>query len=182
MKKVFLLAAFMIVATASQAQGVKFGIKGGANFSNLDGNQDSKSITSFHGGVFVELGLTPSFSVQPEALYSSQGAKVEGSDDINFDYVNIPVMARFYILPSVLSIDAGPQFGFLVNDNIDSIPGDYKTKNFDFAIAGGATVNIAAGFFASARYVVGLTDASEETTFKDTAKNMTAQLSLGYKF
>ncbi len=179
MKKVILLTMLLMLGTVSQAQGVKFGIKGGANFANLDGdNLESDNITSFHGGVFVELGLTPSFAIQPEALYSSQGAKVEGSDDINFDYINIPVMARFYVLPKILSIDAGPQFGFLVNDNFDSIPGDFKTKSFDFAVAGGATVDIAAGFFASARYVVGLTEASEEAKIK----NMTAQLSLGYKF
>lgn len=178
MKKVILLTMFMMLGTVSQAQGIKFGIKGGANFANLDGDLDSDNITSFHGGVFVELGLTPNFAIQPEALYSSQGAKVEGSDDINFDYINIPVMARFYVLPKVLSIDAGPQFGFLVSDNFDDIPGDFKTKSFDFAVAGGATVNIAAGFFASARYVVGLTDVSEDAE----VKNMTAQLSLGYKF
>ncbi|AWA31298.1 PorT family protein [Flavobacterium magnum] len=179
MKKVILLTMFLVFGTVSQAQGVKFGIKGGANFANFDGGDlDSKSITSFHGGVFVELGITPSFAIQPEALYSSQGAKVEGFDDVKFDYINIPVMARFYVLPDVVSIDAGPQFGFLVNDDFGNIPGDFKTKSFDLGIAGGATVNIAAGFFASARYIVGLTEASKEAEIK----NMTAQLSLGYKF
>ncbi|AWI27094.1 porin family protein [Flavobacterium pallidum] len=181
MKKVILLTMFLILGSVSHAQGVHFGIKGGANFANVDGDlSNSKSITSFHGGIFVELNLTPNFSIQPEALYSSQGAKVEGFDDVNFNYVNIPVMARFYVLPKVLSIDAGPQFGFLVDDDYGNIPGDYKSKSFDFAIGAGATVNIAAGFFASARYNVGLTDASDEPGTE--IKNMTAQLSLGYKF
>lgn len=179
MKKVILLTMFLVLGTvATNAQGVKFGVKGGANFSNFKGDFNSDNITSFHVGGFVELGVTPSFSVQPEVLYSSQGAKVEGADDINFDYINVPVMARFYILPDVLSIDAGPQFGFLVNDNFDDVPGDFKTKNFDFAVAGGVTVNLVKGLFVSGRYVVGLTDTTEDAE----VKNMTAQVSVGYKF
>ncbi|MGK4567370.1 porin family protein [Flavobacterium sp. 3HN19-14] len=144
-----------------------------------DSNFDTSNITSFHAGAFVELNITPSFSLQPEVLYSSQGAKVEGSDDFKLDYINIPVMARFYILPNRLSIDAGPQFGFLINDsNYGDIDDDFKSKNFDFAVAGGVTVDIFGGLFASGRYVVGLTDTTENAE----VKNMTAQLSVGYKF
>lgn len=163
---------------AVKAQGVSFGVKGGANFSNVKSDFDSDNVTSLHVGAFVELNLVPSFSIQPELLYSSQGAKVEGFDDIKTDYINIPVMARFYVLPKVVSIDAGPQFGFLVNDNYSDIGADYKAKNFDFAVAGGVTVNLIQGLFVSGRYVVGLTDTSEDAD----VKNTTAQFSVGYKF
>ncbi|MDI1256750.1 MAG: porin family protein [Flavobacterium sp.] len=179
MKKAILLTMFLTLGSLSiNAQGFHFGVKGGANFSNVKADFNSDNITNFHVGAFVELNLTPSFSVQPELLYSSQGAKVESSDDIKLDYINIPVMARFYVLPKIVSIDAGPQFGFLVNDNYSNIGTDFKAKNFDFAVAGGVTVNLIQGLFVSGRYVVGLTDTSENADIKNT----TAQFSVGYKF
>ena len=179
MKKAILLTMFLALGSLSaNAQGIKFGVKGGANFSNVKGDFDSENITNFHVGALVELNITPSFSLQPEVLYSSQGAKLKGSDDIKSDYINIPVMARFYVIPKLLSIDAGPQFGFLVNDNYDNIGPAFKSKNYDFAVAGGVTVDIISGLFVSGRYVVGLTDTTEDSD----VKNMTAQFSVGYKF
>lgn len=183
MKRILFISMLALLGiSTAQAQSIRFGIKAGANFSNIDAEDiETDNMTSWHAGAVLELNVLPNFSIQPEAMYSSQGAKVEGPDDFKLDYISVPVLARFYILPDLLSLDAGPQFSFLMNDNFadfDGIGEDFKAKNFDFAVIGGATVNITDSFFGSARYVIGLTEASEEAK----VTNKVIQLSVGYRF
>lgn len=186
MKKLILAAFFVIAAaTNSNAQIVKFGVKGGVNFANLDGGPsgiDYKNKTGFHAGAVAEIKVLPNFSIQPEALFSSQGTEVEGVGDFNLDYISVPVLAKFYLVTDILSIEAGPQFSFLVNDSNDAFDdiadGGSDTKSFDFGVAGGLGVNIAGGLFAQARYTIGLTEVSKDAD----AKNAVFQVSLGYMF
>lgn len=172
----FLLTLLLAISATSNAQGIRFGLKGGANFSTVDGDGiDADNITSWHAGALVELKLFENFAVQPELLYSSQGAKVEGADDFKLDYVSVPVLAKFYLISDVLSLEAGPQFAFLINDDVEDT---FKTKSFDFAAIGGLGFNLGENFFAQARYVIGLTDATEDAEIT----NKVIQLSVGYKF
>ncbi len=178
MKNLFVLSFLLLLfSTGIQAQDVKFGIKAGANFATLDGDSsfDSKNLTSYHAGGFVELNLFPKFSIQPELLYSSQGTKVDGTEDINLDYISIPVLAKIYLISDKLSLDVGPQFSFLVNDNY---PATFESKEFDFAAIGGLGLNITESFFAQARYVVGLTDTTKDAE----VTNKVIQLSVGLRF
>ncbi|WP_116788712.1 porin family protein [Flavobacterium psychrotrophum] len=175
MKKIFLAAAMLLGVMTTQAQGIDFGIKAGANFANFNGNDvDTEGITSWHAGAVLELNIVPTFSVQAEALYSSIGAKVKGGDDINLDYVSVPVLAKFYILPEKVSIVAGPQFSFLTKDTED-----LKAKSTDIGLAGGLEAKIIAGLFVQARYVIGLTKVADGAYASD-AKNGVFQLSVGY--
>jgi len=185
MKK-FLLAVVLLAGTfAAQAQGLNFGIKAGANFSNFQGDLDTDGITSFHAGAVLELNIVPTFSVQAEGLFSSQGGKAKYVEDgvvgvardINLDYISIPVLAKFYVLPNTLSITAGPQFSFLVNDADDI----FETKKFDLAASGGLELKIIAGLFAQARYNIGLTNVNDSEVRGD-VKNGVFQLSVGYFF
>jgi len=173
MKKLFLLATLLIgFSTASYAQGLHFGIKGGLNFADLNGgdiNVDSR--TSFHIGAVLEARLSDNFAIQPEAIYSSQGAKL-GSDDLKLDYINIPVMADIKLIKS-LSLHVGPQFGFNISeDNIND------PKTFDLGGAAGLELKILK-FFAQARYNFGLTDVAEGA---GSPKNAVFQLSVGFNF
>lgn len=180
MKKVIVLSLFVFLGTVvSNAQSLKFGIKAGANFANFSGDDiDSDNITSYHFGAIAELNFFKTFSIQPELLYSSQGAEVEGFDDINLDYLSVPVLAKFYIIPGKFSFDIGPQFSFLVNDNFEDFDDTIEKKDFDLAATGGFGVNIAFGVFAQARYTLGINDAAENVDLK----NNVFQLSVGYKF
>jgi len=172
------------------------GVKGGVNFANLIGNDldDQRSRTSFHVGVVGELPVADIFSLQAEVLYSGQGVKAKvpaggilgGSDDVEYqlDYINVPVLAKFYITKG-LSVEAGPQFDFLVNEeydfNPDSDPGDVETNNaekFGFGVAGGLTFQTEMGLFASGRYTYGFTDVIEDADIH----NSVFQISIGYKF
>ncbi|MHA3786687.1 porin family protein [Flavobacterium hauense] len=182
MKKIIFLFVALAGSFAAQAQGINFGIKAGANFANFSGDIDTDGITNFHAGAVLELNIVPMFSVQAEGLFSSQGGKydtvLDGAEDINLDYIAVPVLAKFYILPDRLSITAGPQFSFLVSDADEVL----KTKSFDLAASGGVELKIIAGLFAQARYNVGLTDINDDGDFSGNVKNNVFQLSVGYMF
>ena len=84
------------------------------------------------------------------------------------------------MLPAVtpknkLSFEAGPQFSFLIDDNVGD---QFESESFDFAAVGGLGLNITDNIFAQARYVVGLTEASKDAE----VKNRVIQVSLGYRF
>lgn len=183
-------------ASNADSMAVSFGVKGGVNFATLnggdiDGSPDSR--TSFHAGVFAEFPINSMFSIQTEALYSGQGAKLDfsGTDgdkaELQLDYINVPVLAKFYILEG-LSIEAGPQFSFLVNDEIDTNPnsnsGDNPTpfrdslKTFEFGVAGGLTFQLPVGVFATARYNQGITKIADDIDIQ----NSVFQLGVGFKF
>ena len=101
MKKLMLLAAVAVFGLSNvNAQEVKFGVKAGVNFASLTGDDadglDGK--TGFHVGGVAVIGISEKFAVQPELVYSSQGAKdtEEGVDvDYNLDYINLPVLANY---------------------------------------------------------------------------------------
>lgn len=172
-----------------------FGVKGGVNFATVTGDDfDSPDMrTSFHVGAVVEFPLADMFSLQAEGVYSSKGFKsdidggiIGGDGDIEYqlDYIDVPVLAKIYLTKG-LSIEAGPQFSFLVNEEIDSDAtddgGDFETdeaKDFDFGIAGGLTFQTDMGLFATGRYVYGMTDIIEDAD----VHNSVFQISLGYKF
>ncbi len=178
-----LLIAFLGFAE-SYAQGLNFGIKGGANFSNFSGSVEEfnqESITSYHAGAFVELGLSSRFSIQPELLYSTVGANLTfdgATEDFKNElgYISIPVLARIYILPNRLSLDFGPQVSFLMSESQNVNVNESNT--FDFALAGGVTLNLIGPLFIQGRYNLGLTDVKPDAQ----VTNRVVQLSAGLRF
>ena len=108
MKKIILAAVLFIATSATiQAQLLKIGVKAGVNFANQTGDAgfdgisvDKEGITSYHAGLVTEVKLLEKFSIQPELLYSTQGAtyKSAGEEFKNeLGYLSIPVMAKFYL-------------------------------------------------------------------------------------
>lgn len=178
MKKLIVAAILVIAgATNAEAQLLKFGVKGGVNFANFNGGVDGidySGRTGFHAGAVAEVKLFENFSIQPELLYTSQGADVDGIGDFNLDYVSVPVLAKFYIVTDKLSLEVGPQFSFLIDEAEES----FENESFDFAAAGGIGLNITKNFFAQARYTIGLTEASKDAE----VKNAVFQVSVGYMF
>jgi hypothetical protein len=178
MKKVIGLLILMMSLNTVNAQMLKFGLKAGANFSNLEGdNVEGSTYTSFHFGALLEFKLLENLSLQPELVYSSQGTKIDEAafDDINYNYITVPVLAKFYLTKNKLSLEAGPQFSFLVNENVEE---QFEGETFDFGIAGGLGYNITEHLFLQARYVAGLTEASRNAE----VTNRVIQLSIGYQF
>ena len=89
MKKVLLALLCIGSFSALQAQ-VKFGVKGGVNFANVTDSDGGKTRIGFNGGVQVGIPVTEQISVQPEALYSSQGVKGDDDMQVILNYFNFP--------------------------------------------------------------------------------------------
>ena len=178
MKKIVCVLLLIFGLSTSTAQMFKFGLKAGANFSTLEGSDiESSTYTNIHFGGVVEVKLFENLSIQPELLYSSQGAKIDqaGFEDINFNYVTVPVLAKFYLTSKKLSLEAGPQFSFLVDQNLED---QFEAETFDFGAAVGLGYNVTEHFFVQARYVMGLTEANKDAE----VTNRVIQLSVGYMF
>lgn len=124
MKKIFILAIGLFMAsTAANAQGIKFGIKGGLNISDIikdDGNNnfETKTKPGFNAGVTLEIPLIAGLAFTPEVLYAQKGYKLTYSGGTEFtqttNFIDVPILASFK-LGSSFNIVAGPQVSFLLS-------------------------------------------------------------------
>lgn len=183
MKKLFLFAAiFAFAVTTSNAQGVSFGAKAGLNLAGVNGD-DTDGLdgrTAFHVGGVASIGISELFSVQPELIFSMQGAE---ADDVTLqlDYINLPIFADFQIAEG-LSLQGGPQFGFNVNAK-QEFEGNTATidevETLDLGVGAGAQYRLPdLGLFFQARYVIGFSDFISDVD----AKNSVASISVGWFF
>jgi Outer membrane protein beta-barrel domain len=194
MKKRFCIILLLLVSTqffgqkTKKDEGIVFGLKGGLNVSNFSGDiTHNSNRTSIHIGLFSEIIMSDNFSLQPELLYSGQG--FSGSDTPGFsrskyDYINIPVLAKIY-LSEKLSIEAGPQIGFLISakekTEVDKLTISNQ-KTVDFGLNLGFAYDLKNGVFFQTRYNLGISNVnagSNEDAIKYT--NSVVQLSVGIK-
>lgn len=200
MKKLVLaaVAVFAIGNSAFAQQEVKFGPKAGVNFSNISGLDNAEMKTGFHVGAVAEIKFNEKFSIQPEVLYSAQGAKFTNNNSEvkwNNDYINIPIMFKYYLVDG-FSVEAGPQVGFLTKAEQEGTFGGYtgttdvkdNYKSVDFGVNFGLAYDLPSGLFVNARYNLGLSKIGEDYTIGNTTfeaadhKNSVIQVGLGYKF
>ncbi|RXR20407.1 PorT family protein [Flavobacterium amnicola] len=180
MKKFRLITTvlFLLVSTVSQTQVLKLGAKAGLNYANFSGSDlQTDAITSYHAGLSAQFKLGDKFSLQPEIIYSTQGASYANLNQEltqKLGYMSIPVLARIHVA-KIVSLDFGPQFSYLLSKDIDF---DTDVNEFDFAAAGGLTFNVTENLFVQGRYVLGLTEISKNAN----VKNSVGQLSVGFTF
>lgn len=182
------MAATFLLCAPAFSQNFQLGLKGGVNISNFRGDdyQDVKSNTmaGFHAGAFVNLKFGPVFSIQPELLVSSQGAKLKSAtqkENFKATYATLPIMAKLQSPGGGLYIEAGPQFGLKVSDKISGVNTD--VKNLDAALAAGIGYHSAMGLGIGARYIAGLSkvgDIDFGGGVNPDYKNSTIQVSLFY--
>lgn len=197
MKKTFLIVATFFGIAAASAQTDKttfdFGVRGGVNFSNIANESSSldspDSRTNFYAGLVAELPLHEVFSLQGEVFYSGQGFErnipvINQKVKYKADYIQVPLLAKFYIVEG-LSVAAGPQFGFKVNEKIDyshtSAGGEIKTdtlKNFDFQGTAGLEYKLDNGLFIQGRYSYGFSDLVKDNSIHTSVFSA----GLGYMF
>ncbi|MEO8236869.1 MAG: porin family protein [Flavobacterium sp.] len=160
---------------------------------NLTGDdiEDNSSKVGFLVGGFAEIKLSEKFAIQPELLFATQGTKFEadgGGDDLkyNLDYLNVPVMAKFYVVDK-FSLEAGPQIGFLLSakakagDEDENVKDSFKS--IDFGVNFGAGYDFTENLSAGIRYNLGLANILDTEEGNDTKiKNSVFSLSVGYKF
>ncbi|GAA4905236.1 porin family protein [Mucilaginibacter defluvii] len=113
-------AAFSSFAQTSKP--VSFGIKGGLNLAKLSASGGEETIssgtlTSFHAGLFADVAVSETFSVQPALLFTQLGSKETEGDasyKTTLNYLQLPVNA-IYSAPTGTGkffIGAGPFLGY----------------------------------------------------------------------
>ena len=188
MKNTLLVLSLIIFTVlVAEAQKARIGLKGGLNFSNLDSDTDFDSKTGFHFGAYAEFGAA-GFSIQPEVLFSTKGAKIEfDGDDLKFNlsYIEIPILLK-KSFAKVLNVHVGPQFGLLTKAELKSLDVAFdvkdETKNLDISAVFGLGIDLPKGLNAGVRYALGLSEIEDPAPDDGTSiKNKTFQIYIGYK-
>ncbi|QRR02426.1 porin family protein [Dyadobacter sandarakinus] len=159
MKKLILASFFVLASVSAFSQKFSIGPKAGINLSNYTGgNIDSDALFGYHIGGMLNYGFGNVFSIQPEVLFSTQGAKVQSGSarrDFKISYLTVPVMFKFKTSGGFF-VEVGPQAGFRTSSNVPDQTINNFAKNLDLAAAGGIGYHSPIGLGAGIRYIAGL--------------------------
>ena len=191
-RSAFVLSLLLVIAGLhSQAQGFHLGIKAGANLFKVDGENFSQDFQfGYAVGAFTQVNFNSSWGIQPELMFNQTNYRTgnsfssvvpDGVNDVKgkLNYLTIPVLLSYRPIP-LLSLQAGPQFGILLNQDEHLVHNaEDAFKKGDFALVGGAQLNLGP-ILAGARYVWGLSDINN-TLNQSTWKNEGWQLYAGFR-
>ena len=166
MKKLFFSLVFLVSANLCFAQSFSLGPKAGLNISNYTGgNIESDALVGYHIGGMLNYGFGDVFSIQPEVLFSTQGAKVRNNgnqSDFKINYITIPIMLKFKA-SSGLYFEFGPQAGFRASSDIPDQTINNFAKKLDLAAAAGIGYQSPIGLGVGVRYIAGLSKVGDFT-------------------
>ena len=183
---VLMVAVALMMVAPAQAQLIKFGVKGGMNFSELDLNVRTfegvkEKSTGFFIGPMAEITLPiVGLGIDGALMYSQRG-----SDELKEQGLEIPVNLKYTIgLGSMLGVylAAGPDFYFNFKDidwqNVDA-------KKTQVALNLGAGLKLLSKLQIGLTYQIPMGDSFEWKNATDkavSAKNKTWQASIAYIF
>jgi hypothetical protein len=187
--KLSLLVILAFMAHASMAQ-FGLGLKAGANIIKVDGRSFKDEFKyGYHLGGFMNIGVGGRFSIQPEVLFNQYNVRTDssfkniyqnafsGTNNIKLGYLSIPLLLN-YKLGSLLSLQAGPMFGILLDKNKNLLQnGQAAFDKGDFSMLGGAQISLGK-IKLNGRYVVGLNNINDIDN-QDKWKAQGFQLSVG---
>jgi len=175
-----------------------------------DAYVNSKRKWGFIAGVEVEYQIQRPLAVSLGVFYSDEGFRAEHDeykDDThytsqpgcklkwNLRYLNVPLLAHFYVEPSLLpglALKAGVQFGFLVknnyeqeyfNDSHTKISGSNSRDGLRFAISIPAVISYSyRNIVADLRYNIGVSNIKEDVLEDGSCRSNSIQFTIGYQF
>jgi len=209
MKKVILLlVAIIFVANLLNAQEnntdlrekLQFGLKAGANYSNIYDSQAQEFNTEykfgFVAGAFLALPIGKFIGLQPEILFSQKGYKSTGTFltipykfTHTTSYIDIPLLLAIKPSPFITLL-AGPQYSFLMNQKDVFTGGSltidqektFKNDKSVLCFLGGIDINIT-------QLVLGVragwdlqNNNGDGTSTNPRYKNVWYQATLGFRF
>lgn len=140
MKKVlFAIAALcMLMTLPAQAQ-IRFGLKGGANISGLEGSNANEVLgdlkneinnaTNYHIGALVQIGMGKFFTLQPELQFTTKGATLQKEPivDVNIPGFEVPTVPNDISLSTSylelpINLQAGIRLGKLARVYLQAGP------------------------------------------------------------
>lgn len=192
--RILSLFAGILLTQAAMAQ-IDLGVKAGANITKIEGRsfKDEFRYGYLLGG-FAEISLGKKLSLQPEVIFNQFQTRTDTafksiyqnafnsatSGDVKLNYLSIPVLLN-YKLGSALSLQAGPQFGILLDQDKNLLQnGQDAFSSGDLSLLGGATLKLGK-LRLNGRYAVGLNNINDIDN-RDEWKSQAWQLSLGYAF
>jgi hypothetical protein len=193
--KFFFFLTAMLISQLMMAQ-FHFGIKGGANITKVDGQSFKEQFKyGYHLGGFMEIGLGHKWGLQPEVLFNQYSTTLDSNfkhiyenvfnpayqSNVKLNYLSIPLLINYKLIGNFISLQAGPQFGILIDQNKTLLQnGGNAFKNGDFSLLAGAQVKLSA-LRITGRYAIGLSNINDIDN-QDKWKNQGFQLSLGLAF
>ncbi len=208
MKKLVLagmLSFAFISFTKAQTLSPSVGIKGGLNFTNLytEDVDDNNVLSSFNAGLYANLPLAPSVSIQPEINFSRKGSELvydnafaSGTTKLKLNYLEIPVLLKLNVTPN-FNIHFGPYAAYLLDGkatnessnssfNFEENINNDDLNKWDYGLSGGIGFDFASTSL-GIRYNYGLQTIGKERsfggntyTFPD-SKNSALSLYIGFK-
>lgn len=187
--KLLFLAIFGFLGNEAISQKLHLGIKAGANINKITGKSFSDEFSyGYHMGGFFSVGLGKKFSIQPEVLFNQFNVdtssrfreiyKFDNVDKVQLRYLSIPILLN-YKPAKFLTLQAGPQFGVLVNKSHTLLEnGREAFKAGDLSMLGGAQVNIG-HLNIYGRFVVGLSNLNDIDN-QEKWKSQGFQLGVGF--
>jgi len=188
--KLLSLAAAVLLSSAAMAQ-FHIGVKAGTNITKVDGKSFKDEFRyGYHLGGFMEVRMGNKFVLQPEVLWNQFATKLDsnyknvyedvfnGNSNIKLNYLSIPIVLNYKLIGSFLSLQAGPQFGILIDQSktvLQNVGNAFKRG--DFSMLAGLQFKVLA-FRLNARYAVGLNNISDLPD-DDKWKNQGFQVSVG---
>jgi hypothetical protein len=202
-KSALIIGLIILTSSVINAQNkVKFGLKGGTNFSNMASEyfSETSSKIGIHIGFLMEVPLANKISIQPEISYSRKGTNAmlimdggsPASREYKLDYIVVPILTNVFIGKN-FAIEIGPSFNFLINSLMvkEDLP-DFVIdgelvpqekyfydigESFEFSGIIGLTYRLNSGIYGSLRYEYGFNE-----VVGDYAKNSGFQLGIGFIF
>ena len=183
MKNLVVMVAAFFISTTVFSQELDLGIKLGSNFASIsDAQQGSSSRTGIQAGVFAGIKFNDKVGISLDVLYSQQGADFNaGAFDLT--YVNLPFVVKYYLVGG-LHIQAGPQFGVLIDESLsETLTNEYK-EIVESEISGiiGIGYDLPFGLRIDGRYNFGLTDISKPEVGNKGIKNSVFTVAVGFAF
>ena len=189
-KLLSLFAAALFVSTASIAQ-FHLGVKAGANITKVEGKSFKDEFRyGYSLGGFAEIRLNNKFVLQPEVLFNQYATRLDSNyknvyedvfnsnTNIRLNYISIPIVLNYKLVGSFLSLQAGPQFGILIDQNKTVLQnGANAFKSGDLSFLAGVQVKLGA-IRVNGRYAIGLNNISDLPD-DDKWKNQGFQVSVG---
>lgn len=191
MKTLYLLLIGIGCSCLAMAQKFNIGVKAGAELQKLDGQTFKEGFSfGYQLGGFARIGIGRKFGIQPEVLFSQVNIDTTSSfndvyqfnqlSKVKLGYLKIPLLLDYKMLP-FLSIQAGPQVGVLIDNNLNLFQnGQTAFKKGDFSMLAGVQANFAK-FRVYGRYAIGLNNINDIDN-RDQWKSQSVQLGIGLAF
>lgn len=168
--KLFSLFAALLMTQAMMAQ-FHIGVKGGANVTKVNGKSFKDEFRyGYHLGGFMEIRAGNKLVIQPEVLWNQYATRLDsnykhvyqdvfnGNANVKLNYLSIPIVLNYKLIGSFMSLQAGPQFGILIDQNKTLLQnGGNAFKRGDLSMLAGVQFKVLAARI-NARYAIGLSN------------------------